>query len=32
MLDLDHQTKIGTIENALWLLGKQVASEVCEAA
>jgi antitoxin HicB len=32
MLDLDHQTKIGTIENALWLLGKRVASEVCEAA
>jgi antitoxin HicB len=32
MLDLDHQTKIGTIENALWQLGKQVASEVRVAA
>jgi|HubBroStandDraft_6_1064221.scaffolds.fasta_scaffold748515_1 antitoxin HicB len=32
MLDLDHQTKIGTLENALWHLGKQVASEVREAA
>ena len=32
MLDLDHQTKIGTLENALWLLGRQVASEVRQAA
>ena len=28
MLDLDHQTKIGTLENALWQLGKQLTSEV----
>ena len=32
MLDLDHPTKIGTIENALWQLGKQVATEVRRAA
>jgi antitoxin HicB len=32
MLDLDHQTKIDAIENALWLLGKRIASEVREAA
>ena len=32
MLDLDHDTKIGTIENALWLLGKQMASELRPAA
>lgn len=32
MLDLDHQTRIGTLENALWQLGKQVVSEVREAA
>jgi antitoxin HicB len=32
MLDLHHQTKIGTLENALWQLGKQMASEVREAA
>lgn len=32
MLDLDHQTKISTLEKALWLLGKQVASEVRAAA
>ncbi|HEY5299363.1 MAG TPA: type II toxin-antitoxin system HicB family antitoxin [Acetobacteraceae bacterium] len=32
MLDLDHETKIGTIENALWHLGKQVASEPRAAA
>jgi antitoxin HicB len=32
MLDLDHETKIGSLENALWLLGKQMASEVREAA
>jgi len=32
MLDLDHQTKIGTLEKALWQLGKQVASETREAA
>lgn len=28
MLDLDHETKIGSLENALLLLGKQIASEV----
>jgi hypothetical protein len=27
MLDLDHQTRIGTLEKALWQLGKQMASE-----
>ena len=32
MLDLDHQTKIGTLEDALWHLGKQIASEVRQAA
>jgi antitoxin HicB len=32
MLDLDHETKIGSLENALWHLGKQMASEVREAA
>jgi antitoxin HicB len=32
MLDLDHQTKIGSLENALWQLGKQIASEVHAAA
>jgi antitoxin HicB len=32
MLDLDHQTKIGTLEVALWHLGKQIASEVRRAA
>ncbi len=32
MLDLDHQTKIGAIESALWQLGKQMASEVRLAA
>ncbi len=32
MLDLDHQTKIGSIENALWQLGKQIATEVRAAA
>jgi len=32
MLDLDHQTKIGSLENALWQLGKQLASEVRQAA
>jgi antitoxin HicB len=32
MLDLDHQTKIGTLENALWQLGKQIASDVRKAA
>lgn len=32
MIDLDHQTKIGTLENALWQLGKQMASEVRQAA
>jgi antitoxin HicB len=32
MLDLDHETKIGSLENALWHLGKQVATEVREAA
>jgi antitoxin HicB len=32
MLDLDHQTKIGSLENALTQLGKQVAIEVRAAA
>src|SRR5271166_1325574 len=32
MLDLDHQTRVGTLEHALWLLDKQVASEVRPAA
>jgi antitoxin HicB len=32
MLDLDHQTRIGSLENALWQLGKQIASEVRAAA
>ena len=32
MLDLDHQTKIETLENALWLLGKTITSEVRAAA
>jgi len=32
MLDLDHQTKIGSLESALSQLGKQIASEVREAA
>lgn len=32
MLDLDHETKIGAIENALWHLGKEIASEVRIAA
>ena len=32
MLDLDHETKIGSLENALWHLGKRMASEVREAA
>lgn len=32
MLDLDHQTKISTLEDALWHLGKQIASEVRQAA
>ena len=32
MLDLDHQTKIGSLEDALWHLGKQLATEVREAA
>lgn len=32
MLDLDHQTKIGSLENALWQLGKRLASEMREAA
>lgn len=31
-LDLDHPTKITTVENALWHLGKQIASEELEAA
>jgi antitoxin HicB len=31
-LDLDHQTKIRTLEGALWHLGKRIASEVREAA
>ena len=32
MLDLDHQTRIGSLENALRHLGKLVASEVRQAA
>lgn len=32
MLDLDHQTKIASLERALWQLGKQVVSEVRKAA
>jgi antitoxin HicB len=32
MLDLDHQTKIGSLESALRQLGKRIASEVREAA
>ena len=32
MLDLDHETKVASLENALWLLGKQIASEVRLAA
>jgi len=32
MLDLDHESKIGEIENALWLLGRRVATEVRLAA
>jgi antitoxin HicB len=32
MLDLDHQTKIGTVEDALRSLEKQIASEVRQAA
>ena len=32
MLDLDHQTKIGTLETVLRQLGKQVTSEVRAAA
>jgi antitoxin HicB len=32
MLDLDHQTRIGTLEKALWQLGKQVTSGVGRAA
>lgn len=32
MLDLDHATKIGTLERALWQLGKQMIPVVREAA
>lgn len=32
MLDLDHETKIGSLEAALWELGMQIASEVRSAA
>jgi antitoxin HicB len=32
MIDLDHQTRIGTLEQALWQLGKQMASEVRRVA
>jgi hypothetical protein len=32
MLDLDHQTKIGTLENALRVLGRQMTCEVRQAA
>ncbi len=31
MIDLDHQTRVGTLEKALWQLGKQMASEVRRA-
>jgi antitoxin HicB len=32
MLDLDHQTRIGTLETALRWFGRQIASEVRHAA
>jgi antitoxin HicB len=32
MLDLDHQTKITALDQALWMLGKQVVTEVRPAA
>jgi antitoxin HicB len=32
MIDLDHQTRIGTLEKALWQLGRKIASEVRSAA
>jgi hypothetical protein len=32
MLDLDHQTRTGTLQDALWHLGKQIASEIRQAA
>lgn len=32
MRDLDHETKVNSLENALWHLGKQIASEVRLAA
>lgn len=32
MLDLDHQTKIGSLEKALWQLGRQMVSEAGKAA
>ncbi|MSP02851.1 MAG: type II toxin-antitoxin system HicB family antitoxin [Acetobacteraceae bacterium] len=32
LVDLDHRTRIGTLEHALWQLGKQMASEVRRAA
>jgi hypothetical protein len=32
MLDLDHQTKVGTLENTRWQLCKQTAREVRKAA
>ena len=32
MLDLDDQTRIGTLEKALWQLGKQIASQVLRTA
>jgi antitoxin HicB len=32
MLDLDHSTKIDTLEGALHALGRQITSEVKQAA
>jgi hypothetical protein len=32
MFDLDHQPRIGTLEKALWQLGKQMVSDVRRAA
>lgn len=32
MLDIDHRTRIGSLENALWQLGKRIASKVRAAA
>jgi hypothetical protein len=32
MLDLDHQTRIGALEDALRVLGRKIATEVSWAA